>query len=116
VPPSEGTIGLSGKLYRGSLLLRPTVELTSSAGSSYAQNARSHYANTTGTRTGSGFSVINYLYVEDYLLSVVPSEMPSGWPLEALKAQAIAARSYVIANCGKHESEGYDVTATTQDQ
>lgn len=116
VPPSEGTIGLSGKLYRGSLVLRPTVESTPSATSSYAHNARNRCVNTTGTRIGSGISVINYLYVEDYLLSVVPSEMPSGWPLEALKAQAIAARSYVIANCGKHESEGYDVSATTQDQ
>ena len=42
--------------------------------------------------------------------------MPSGWPLEALKAQAVAARSYAIANIGKHGKEGYDLRATIDDQ
>ena len=40
--------------------------------------------------------VINDLPIEDYLLGVVPSEMPSKWNIEAHKAQAIAARSYAI--------------------
>ncbi|MBB4073777.1 stage II sporulation protein D [Anoxybacillus voinovskiensis] len=38
--------------------------------------------------------VVNILDMEDYLKGVVPNEMPSSWPKEALKAQAIAARSY----------------------
>jgi stage II sporulation protein D len=42
--------------------------------------------------------------------------MPSSWPLEALKAQAIAARSYAAANIGKHGKDGYDLRATTDDQ
>jgi stage II sporulation protein D len=42
--------------------------------------------------------------------------MPSGWNLEALKAQSIAARSYALANVGKHQSEGYDLKASTEDQ
>jgi stage II sporulation protein D len=62
------------------------------------------------------FSLVNYLDLEDYLLSVVPAEMPSSWPLEALKAQAVAARSYAIANSGKHGKDGYDVKDTTEDQ
>ncbi len=41
-----------------------------------------------------GFVVINELPIEEYLYSVVPSEMPAGYPLEALKAQAICARTY----------------------
>lgn len=43
---------------------------------------------------GSKVQVINYLDMEDYLKGVVPSEMPASWPKEAVKAQAIAARSY----------------------
>lgn len=60
--------------------------------------------------------LINSLPIEEYLLGVVPSEMPSSWSPEALKAQAIVARSYAIANRGKHASLGYDLKDTTEDQ
>ncbi|MFP3787028.1 SpoIID/LytB domain-containing protein, partial [Burkholderia sp. SIMBA_024] len=43
---------------------------------------------------GSDLTVINEVNVEDYLYSVVGGEMVASWPLEALKAQAVAARSY----------------------
>ncbi|MBS4190239.1 SpoIID/LytB domain-containing protein [Bacillus sp. FJAT-49705] len=43
---------------------------------------------------GSKIEIINILDMEDYLKGVVPSEMPASFPKEALKAQAIAARSY----------------------
>ncbi len=43
---------------------------------------------------GDKVELINYLDIEDYLKGVVPNEMPASWPKEALKAQAIAARSY----------------------
>lgn len=65
---------------------------------------------------GGKLVVINSLPLEDYLLGVVPSEMPSKWNYEALKAQAIAARSYAIANRGKHASHGYDLKDTPEDQ
>ena len=45
-------------------------------------------------------TVINLLDLEDYLLGVVPSEMPASWHPEALKAQAVAARSYAWAHLG----------------
>jgi len=60
--------------------------------------------------------VINKLSLEDYLLGVVPSEMPSKWNVEAHKAQAIAARSYAIANLGKRRFKGYDLKDTPHDQ
>lgn len=44
--------------------------------------------------TEAGYVVVNELPVEEYLYSVVPSEMPSDYPMEALKAQAICARTY----------------------
>lgn len=45
-------------------------------------------------RTDQGFVLINEVPLEEYLYAVVPSEMPSGYPKEALKAQAICARTY----------------------
>ncbi len=67
---------------------------------------------------GTGATLINDLALEDYLKGVVPAEMPSKWNAEALKAQAIAARSYAVAtrNAGKHASKGFDLVATTADQ
>lgn len=65
---------------------------------------------------GGVIVVMNNIPLEEYLLGVVPSEMPSKWNYEALKAQAIAARSYAIANRGKRASRGYDLKDTPEDQ
>ena len=67
---------------------------------------------------GLGLTLINKVPLEEYLKGVVPSEMPSKWNEEALKAQAIAARSYAVAtrNAGKHASKGFDLVDTTADQ
>ncbi|HQP43454.1 MAG TPA: SpoIID/LytB domain-containing protein [Thermoanaerobaculales bacterium] len=58
--------------------------------------------------------VINQLNLESYLRGVVPAEMgPVQFPqLDALKAQAVAARTYAIAHLGDAEAEGYDLCAT----
>ena len=61
-------------------------------------------------------TVMNDLPLEDYIQGVVPSEMPSGWEIEAHKAQAIAARSYALANLGKRAKFGYDLKDTPEDQ
>jgi len=67
-------------------------------------------------KTDDGLVVINDIGLEDYLLGVVPSEMPSSWDIEALKAQAIAARSYALANLGKRSALGFDLKDTAEDQ
>ena len=56
--------------------------------------------------------------MEEYLYSVVPSEMPSSWNLEALKAQAVAARTYTYYHlAGKKDTNAiYDLDATTKFQ
>ncbi len=66
----------------------------------------------------AGATLINQLPLEDYLKGVVPSEMPSKWNTEALRAQAIAARSYAVATkeAGKHGSKGFDLVDSTADQ
>ena len=70
------------------------------------------------TSRSSNVTLINQLGLEDYLKGVVPAEMPSRWNEEALKAQAIAARSYAVAtsSAGKHASKGFDLVDTTADQ
>lgn len=67
--------------------------------------------------SGESILVINELKLDEYLLSVVPSEIPSSWPLEALKAQAVAARTYTIYHLKNTRSAGpYDLDATTKFQ
>lgn len=65
---------------------------------------------------GNKLTVINDIDLENYIKGVVPSEMPSSWEIEALKAQAIAARSYALANLGKRASLGFDLKDTPEDQ
>lgn len=66
-------------------------------------------------RTGR-LSVVNLINLEEYLLGVVPNEMPHSWPAEALKAQATAARTYAEANRGKQKADGFDLRSNTDDQ
>ena len=54
------------------------------------------------------------VHVEDYLLGVVPYEMSDSFPLEALKAQAVAARTYALRS--QDPSQPYDLVDTTNDQ
>ena len=68
------------------------------------------FANTHGTVT-----VVNVIGLEDYVRGVVPNEL--SYPaLEALKAQAIAARTYAVKNRGQFASEGFDLLPTTRSQ
>ena len=60
-------------------------------------------------RSGGNLTVVNVLPLEDYVNGVVCYEMGREWPLEALKAQALCARTYVIKNLGKHDSYGFDI-------
>jgi stage II sporulation protein D len=58
--------------------------------------------------------VVDVVGLEAYVKGVVPAEMPSTWPAAALEAQAVAARSYALANL--HKSAAFDVYGDTRDQ
>ena len=88
-PLSAGYVSTKNKWYRGNLMIQ---------------------------NKGGKLTVINNLGIEEYLQGVVPAEMPSGWELEAHKAQAVAARSYAVANLGKRASLGFDLKDTPEDQ
>jgi stage II sporulation protein D len=63
---------------------------------------------------GGQVQVVNHLGIETYLASVVGSEMPHKWPLPALQAQAVAARTYALRQRGK--AGDFDVKATVSSQ
>ena len=64
----------------------------------------------------TGLTVVNTLPVEQYLYGVIKNEISPDWPLEAVKAQAVAARTYALANYNKHKADGFDVCSTTDCQ
>ena len=65
-------------------------------------------------RAGDEVLMVNDVGLERYLYGVVPSEMPSGWPVEALRSQAVVARSYALTS--RRPSEPFDVYADTRSQ
>jgi stage II sporulation protein D len=92
VAPNEAALRVDGKAYRGTVLLRPAAR---------------------------GVTVVNVVDLENYLLGVVPHEIGRNRPpeeREAVKAQAIAARTYTIRHMGRRSDLGFDVYATVQDQ
>lgn len=132
VPSANGLKTIS---YRFS----PTRELAVSAGPGPAVSSRTplSFGSGGGSRTpvvynGSSYrgqievfanargalTVVNVVSMEDYVKGVVPNELPPGsFPeIEALKAQAVAARTYAIKNIGQFASEGFDLLPTTRSQ
>lgn len=79
IPEADGVIALNGVRYRGQ------IELDWNAGEKKIQ-------------------VVNYLPMEDYLKGVLPNEALPAWPLETLKAQAVAARTFAFYSLGNRVS------------
>jgi SpoIID/LytB domain protein len=66
------------------------------------------------TSGGGSLNVINALDIDRYVQGVIAGEMPSSWPIEALKVQAVAARSYALA--GEVSGNGFDLYDDTRSQ
>lgn len=97
----------------GGVWLQPAGELTSLNGKGRYRGKVEIFPNAQGRLT-----VVNTLDLETYLRGVVPKEM-GAWEfpsLEALKAQAVAARTYAVANRGKRAADGFDMGDTVADQ
>jgi stage II sporulation protein D len=85
----DGIVTLKGKgSYRGAMVARPA--------------------------SGFGLNAINEVALDDYVRGVVARESPSSWPLEALKAQAVAARTFAVSNSVK--GNGFDLYDDTRSQ
>lgn len=66
--------------------------------------------------TGGGLYVVNVVSLEDYVKGVLPYEMGSGWPLAALEAQAVCARTYACVTAKHLSAYGFDMCNTTDCQ
>lgn len=66
--------------------------------------------------TGSAFTVVNRVSLEDYLAGTLGSEMSPSWEMEALKAQAVVSRSYVLHRLRRPSHKLYDVQSSVADQ
>jgi len=67
-------------------------------------------------QAGGYINIVNVVDMDNYVTNVVPYEIGASSPIEALKAQAICARTYAAYNMGKHKSQGFDVCNTTDCQ
>lgn len=91
-PDVDAPMILQGKRYRGALEVMRTPA------------------------SPQALTVVNDVGLEDYLKGVLPAEMVTGWPSEALKVQAVAARTYAAANAGRRADQGFDLFPTVSDQ
>lgn len=81
-------------------------------------NRRQYRGTVSVRRTAgkNGLTVVNTLPLEEYVYGIIAREISPAWPAEAVKAQAVAARTYAFYSFGKHRDDGYDVCATTDCQ
>ena len=79
-------------------------------------NGRPYRGNLRLVTDGTGFSAVNVVDVESYLRGVLKIEVNPAWPMEALKAQAVIARTYALRQTGRHGRNGFDLCATTHCQ
>ncbi len=66
--------------------------------------------------TGENLTVVNFIKMDDYIKGVLPYEMNPEWSIEALKAQAVTARTYTASHLNQHKSYGFDLCNGTDCQ
>lgn len=106
-----------GLLYTGSAATIERADLGRDAGYltlNTAAGTRNYLGNFTFTASGGALSVVNSVPLSQYLYGVVGYEMSDTFPLEALKAQAVAAKGYVLLRMKTTGS--YDIGDTASDQ
>jgi stage II sporulation protein D len=79
-------------------------------------NDRQYRAHLSVIPQGNACEITNTVDIEKYVAGVIAKEMAPGWPLEALKAQAVASRSYALFQTQANKQKDFDVENGTQDQ
>lgn len=110
-----GAISVDGRLFAGPVIVRPAAG-SSALVTLWGAPYRGIFEIAAGP--DGNLLVVNELEMESYLRGVVPREMPASWPAEALKAQAVAARTYAASQVLAARAAGaaYDLLATTDSQ
>ena len=98
----------------GLLAANAEVWMRSSAEGALQADGRAYGGLFRVLRAADGFQVVNHLSLESYISSVVGGEMPSSWNMEALKAQAVAARSYAMAHMARPADQHWHLGDTTR--
>ena len=112
-----GRLRIRGQLSDGSsrsLAARSAIEVQSEDPRGIWLGSRRYRGRLQFLVRSGQVQVVNHLGIETYLASVVGSEMPHRWPLPALQAQAVAARTYALRQRGK--AGDFDVKATVSSQ
>jgi stage II sporulation protein D len=113
---SSGALSLSGSkvVVNGYSLADNVVELVSKG---FMEVKGKKYRGTfLVTEKDGQLLVINKVKLNEYLYGVLPSEVSSSWPIEILKAQAVAARSFALYNRMNNKIEQYDLDSNTMSQ
>ena len=96
---------------------RPKISVQPKNGANIFCGGKEYRGYIYAERTSQGeLLVINYVGTDDYVSSVLGKEMSYSWPKEALKAQAVCARNFVLCRGSAHKDYGFDVCATTHCQ
>ena len=93
-----------------------SLEIEAESGGQVRIGGRGYAGTVRLLRSADRVTVIVLVDVERYLPSVVGGEMPADWPAEALKAQAVAARTLAIFYHLQRAAFDYDLTSTVEDQ
>lgn len=93
-----------------------SLEIEAESGGEVRVGGRGYPGTIRLLRSAGGVTVIALVGVERYLPSVVGGEMPADWPAEALKAQAVAARTLAVFYHLQRAGFEYDLTSTVEDQ
>lgn len=105
IPGGTLTVGKKLELPVGAdgaqLVLPEPVTIRALPGTFLTYGGKGFRGDLRVARSGKGLQLVNVVGLEAYLLGVVPGEMPKHWPLEALKAQAVAARTYAVGHLVK---------------
>jgi stage II sporulation protein D len=114
LPPQQGygVQGDGGALLVGSARLSPMVMITSGPRGLIYVGDRAYRGQMLLYTENNRLWAVNYVNMQQYLYSVVGSEVSPSWPMHALKAQAIAARSYALTYYLKPISKLYHLGAT----
>lgn len=106
----DGQIEIEGvSAFEGDMTIKPGAGFLKIEGNAYRGDCQ------LVLKDGK-MTVINKLPTEEYLYSVLGKEMSPSWPIEALKAQAICARTYAVRNWNKFSSYGFNLCTTTVSQ
>ena len=119
VSAAEGNIwvhyeGMALNAGKTAVFVRHAAEDGKENGIRFRDRYELHPGDMHFTCQNGGLQAVLHAPVEEYLLGVVPYEMSDSYPLEALKAQAVAARTYALRKAGA--SGSYDLVDNTNDQ